>query len=101
MMYDSVLVVRRFLKGATLLMVVTAVALSKAAAQSASGHLTAPAEVVLYVHSELRSTAFVEPLVCMLKRVLVAPVSAKDLDLPLGPGLAATRAQLDANRLGD
>jgi predicted Zn-dependent protease len=35
-------------------------------------------EVLLYVHSDLKSTGFVEPLVCALRRVLVAPVNAAD-----------------------
>jgi hypothetical protein len=37
------------------------------------GGLVAPAEVVLYIHSDLKSTDFVQPLVCALQRVLIAP----------------------------
>jgi predicted Zn-dependent protease len=69
-------------------------------AQSPSSRLIAPDEVVLYVHSDLRRSEFVGPLVCALKRVLVAPVSARNFRLPLGPDLAATPTQLDAAKVG-
>lgn len=73
---------------------------SGAAAQSLSGNLVAPDEVVLYIHTDLRRSDFVERLVCALRRVLVAPVSTRDLRLPFGPDLAATPTQLDAEKLG-
>ena len=60
-----------------------------------------PTEVILYLHPEVTERAFVEPLLCALERVLVAPVSTKDLPLPLGPDLAATRSQLDAAKVAD
>jgi len=69
---------------------------STAPAAQAASRLTAPDEVVLYVHSKLRSTRFVEPLVCALRQTLVAPVSTRELDLPLGAKLAETSA-LDPN----
>jgi len=68
---------------------------------SGSGHLVAPAEVVLYIHSDLKSTDFVQPLVCALQRVLAAPVSTQVLNLPLGPELRATPTQFDVTKVAD
>jgi predicted Zn-dependent protease len=68
--------------------------------KTASG-LTAPAEVVLYIHSDLKSTDFVQPLVCALQRVLTAPVSVQTLDIPLGPELLATKTQFDVRKVAD
>jgi predicted Zn-dependent protease len=67
----------------------------------AGGGLVPPQEVVLYIHSELRSTAFVDPLICALERALVAPVTAKKLDLPLGPDLLASPTQFDVGKVAD
>ena len=66
-----------------------------------SSGLVAPAEVVLYIQSELKSTDFVQPLVCALQRVLMAPVFTQTLDLPLGPELRATPTQFDVGRVAD
>ncbi len=63
--------------------------------------LIAPTEVVLYIQSELKSTDFIQPLVCALQRVLNAPVSTQTLDLPLGPELLATAAQFDVAKVAD
>jgi predicted Zn-dependent protease len=52
-------------------------------------------EVVLYLHGELKRTDFVQPLICALRRVLVAPVNVADIDLPLGPELMPTPTQFD------
>jgi hypothetical protein len=60
-------------------------------ARKAASSLIAPAEVVLYIHSDLKSTDFVQPLVCALQSVLTAPVSVQALDIPLGPELLATK----------
>jgi hypothetical protein len=65
------------------------------------GRLVAPAEVVLYIHSDLKSTDFVQPLVCALQRVLVAPVSTQISTLPLGPELRATPTQFDVGKVAD
>jgi predicted Zn-dependent protease len=66
----------------------------------ASGRrLIAPEEVVLYVQSELKSRDFIEPLVCDLERVLVAPVRVKVFDLTLGPELRATPTQFDGPKV--
>jgi predicted Zn-dependent protease len=62
---------------------------------SVSGGLLAPAEIVLYIHSDLKSTDFVQPLVCALQRVLVAPVTTQTIVLPLGSELLATPTQFD------
>jgi len=66
-----------------------------------SSGLVLPAEVVLYIHSDLKSTDFVQPLVCALQRVLTAPVSTQILDLPLGPELLATPTQFDVGKVAD
>src|SRR5437879_1235864 len=63
--------------------------------------LVAPTEVVLYIHSDLKSTDFVRPLVCALQRVLAAPVSTRILDLPLEPKLRATPTQFDAGKVAN
>jgi len=68
---------------------------------TAAGNLVAPSEVVLYIHSDLKSTDFVPPLVCALQRTLTAPVSVQALDLPLGPDLLATRSQFDVRKVAD
>ena len=60
-----------------------------------------PAQVMLYLHAGLKDIDFVEPLLCALKRVLVAPVEAQRLDLPLGPELLATPNQLDVGKVAD
>ncbi len=66
-----------------------------------AGELIAPAEVVLYIQSDLKRTDFVHPLVCALQRVLTAPVSVQALDLPLGPELLATPTQFEAAKVAD
>jgi hypothetical protein len=62
--------------------------------------LVAAKEIVLYLHPDLKSTAFVEILICALQRVLVAPVRATRLELPLTTDLFSTPTQLDAEKLG-
>lgn len=69
--------------------------------RKAGGDLVAPAEVVLYIHSDLKSTDFVQPLICALQRVLIAPVSVQTLDVPLGPELLATKTQFDVRKVAD
>lgn len=66
-----------------------------------AGGPIAPAEVVLYIQSDLKRTEFVHPLVCALQRVLTAPVSVQALDLPLGPELRATPTQFDVTKVAD
>jgi predicted Zn-dependent protease len=56
-------------------------------------------EVVLYRHADLKRTDFVDPLVCALRRVLVAPVNVADAALPLGPELMSTPTQYDAGAI--
>jgi predicted Zn-dependent protease len=65
------------------------------------GGLIAPAEVVLYVQSDLTRTDFVHPLVCALQRVLTAPVSVQALDLPLGSELLGTSTQFEVTKMAD
>jgi predicted Zn-dependent protease len=61
--------------------------------------LTRPSEVVLYIHSEMKRTEFVERLECALKHVLVAPVSTQELKLALGNDLRASPTQLDTQKI--
>jgi predicted Zn-dependent protease len=61
----------------------------------------APAEVVLYIQSDLKRTDFVRPLVCALRRVLTAPVSVQALDFPLGSELLATPTQFEVTKVAD
>jgi hypothetical protein len=63
--------------------------------------LSGPSEVVLYIHSEMKRTDFVERLECALKHVLVAPVSTQDLKLALGPELLASPTQLDVQKVAN
>jgi predicted Zn-dependent protease len=72
-----------------------------AAAQAGAtvGPLRVPSAVILYVHPEVTDRSFVEPLLCALERVLVAPVSTRDLQFPLGSDLNATRSQLDVDKV--
>ena len=62
--------------------------------------LSGPSEVVLYIHSEMKRTEFVERLECALRHVLVAPVSPQELKLVLGNDLRASPTQLDAQKVG-
>ena len=62
-------------------------------------NLAPPAQVLLYLHAGLKDTDFVEPLVCALKRVLVAPVDTQTLDLSLGPELLASPTQFDVAKV--
>lgn len=68
-------------------------------AVSAQG-LIAPDEVVIYVHTGMKDTDFVEGLVCELGRVLVAPVRAATIDLVFTRDDLATPTQLDVNAVG-
>jgi predicted Zn-dependent protease len=61
--------------------------------------LAPPRSVVLYVHADLKDDAFVEPLVCELQRVLVAPVRAQTLALAIGPEVMASATQVDVGKL--
>jgi len=63
--------------------------------------MAGPAEVVLYIHSEMKRTDFVERLECALKHVLVAPVSTQDLKLALGRDLLASPTQLDVQKVSN
>ena len=88
---------RQLLTAACLLAGTFAASAEEPVGKTGSG-LIAPAEVVLYIHSDLKSTDFVQPLVCALQRVLTAPVSTQNIDLPLGPELLATAADIDGFR---
>jgi len=64
-------------------------------------NLVSPAQVILYLHPSLKNTDFVEPLICALKRVLVAPVDMQSLNLSLGPELLAAPNQFDVAKVAD
>jgi predicted Zn-dependent protease len=72
-------------------------AISTAHAQALAG----PSEVVLYIHSEMKRTDFVERLECALRHILVAPVSTQDLQLALGKDLLASPTQLDVQKVAN
>jgi len=76
-------------------------ALAQAPLRNANGGLVAPDEVVFYIHTDLKSTDFVQPLVCALQRVLVAPVSTRTLKLGLGSELLSTPTQFDVSKVAD
>ncbi|MBY0323198.1 MAG: hypothetical protein K2X72_31055 [Reyranella sp.] len=78
---------------------VAVLAFFTAGAAAAQPRLAAPDEVVIYLHPSLKDADFVEGLVCELGRVLVAPVRATTLDLPLTRDLLATPSQLDADKV--
>jgi predicted Zn-dependent protease len=61
--------------------------------------LTAPSEVVLYIHSEMKRTEFVDRLECALRHVLVARVSTQQLSLALGDDLRASPTQFDTRKV--
>ncbi len=86
---------------AALILASASMALAQGSVRYASSGLVAPAEVVLYLHRDLKSTDFVQPLVCALQRVLVAPVSTQILDLRLGPELRATPTQFDIGKVAN
>jgi predicted Zn-dependent protease len=91
----------RWLLNAALFIASASPALAQEPLRKASGGLVAPAEVVLYIQSDLKSTDFVQPLVCALQRVLAAPVSAQELNLLLGPELLATPTQFDVGKVAN
>ena len=75
---------RRLLCAGALMFAGISSASAQEATKASGGRLVAPAEVMLYIHSDLKSTDFVQPLVCALQLVLTAPVSTQTLTLPLG-----------------
>jgi predicted Zn-dependent protease len=81
------------------LLVALVAALGIAGAAAAQPRLVPPRSVVLYVHADLKDDAFVEPLVCELQRVLVAPVRAQTLALAIGPEVMASATQVDVGKL--
>ena len=66
-----------------------------------SGGLSPPQNIVLYLHSDLKDTDFVEPLVCALRQVLTAGVDTKNIRLSLGSSLLASATQFDVNKVSD
>jgi predicted Zn-dependent protease len=63
--------------------------------------LAGPSEVILYIHSEMKRTDFVERLECALKHILVAPVSTQDIQLTFGRDLRASPTQLDVQKVAN
>jgi predicted Zn-dependent protease len=68
-------------------------------APAQSGALLAPAEVALYTPPALKSRSFLPPLVCALRRVLVAPVRTAEIDISFTRDMLATPSQLDVNKV--
>ena len=92
---------QKLLLAATWFLASASIALAQGAPRSANSGLVAPDEVVLYIHTDLKSTDFVQPLVCALQRVLVAPVSTRTLQLHLGSELLTTSTQFDVGKVAD
>jgi predicted Zn-dependent protease len=82
-------------------LLIVAASLVASASSALAQQLVAPAEVVLYIHADLKRTDFVRPLVCALQRVLTAPVSTQISSLRLGPELLATPTQFDVSKVAD
>jgi len=85
----------------TLLLTCTIIPTTKVALGQSGINLVAPDEVSLYLHAELKNTDFVEPLVCSLKRVLVAPVETHTLNLSLSPEMLASPGQFDVAKIAN
>jgi predicted Zn-dependent protease len=83
------------LAAACLLAATTAASAQAPQPQRPDGAVGAIDEVVLYVHEDLKRTDFLAPLLCALRRVLVAPVNVADINLPLGSDLMSTPTQYD------
>jgi hypothetical protein len=60
------------------------------AAGASAQPLAPPGEIVIYVNLDVRSSEFVEPLVCELSKVVQAPVRAKKIDIALSDDLLET-----------
>ena len=73
-------------------------ALSSAGAASAQS-LVPPGEVVIHVNSDVRSTEFVEPLVCELAKVVHAPVRARKIDIALTNDLIEAGRQFSPRKI--
>ncbi len=93
--------IHRLLFAVAWLLASASFSLAQTPIRTVSGGLVAPAEVVLYIHSGLKSTDFIQPLVGALQRVLVAPVSTRISNLRLVPDLRATPTQLDVTKVAN
>jgi hypothetical protein len=83
----------------TWLLACTITTATKVALGQSAVSLVAPRELALYVYAEFKNTDFVEPLVCALRRVLVAPVEARTLSLSLGSEMLATPTHFDVIKI--
>jgi predicted Zn-dependent protease len=81
----------------------TLLGVSNPAAQTivSSALIVSPVEVVLYVPPALKSRDFIGPLVCALKRVLVAPVYTLKIDMAFDRSMLATASQYDVEKTAD
>jgi predicted Zn-dependent protease len=61
--------------------------------------LVPPDEIVIHVNSDVRSTEFVEPLVCELAKVVQAPVRATKIELALTDDLLESRTQFSPRKI--
>ena len=72
-------------------------AVSFGSAAHAQSALVPPAEVAIVVSTALKSRDFIDPLVCALQRVLVAPISTSNTDMGFTREILATALQLDVS----
>lgn len=72
-----------------------------AAAGASAQSLVPPGEIVIYVNSDVRNTEFVEPLVCELKKLVVAPVRARNIDIAITDDLIEAGRQYSPRKLVD
>ena len=70
-------------------------AVTGASAQS----LVPPGEIVIHVNRDVRNTEFVEPLVCELKKVVQAPVRARNIDIAMTDDLLEAERQYSPRKI--
>lgn len=58
-----------------------------------------PRDILIYVHSDMPNTDFVDPLVCALKKTLVAPVRAERFVLPIDTSLLGSLSELSSEKV--
>ena len=72
-----------------------------AAAGASAQQIHPPGEIVIYVNGDVRNTEFVEPLVCELSKVVLAPVRAKKIDIALTEDLRESRTQYSPRKIAN
>lgn len=87
--------------GLAFLSILLGVSVARAQTAQPGGYLVPPAEVIIYLTPALKSRDFVAPLVCALKRVLVAPVRTSEISMAFDRTLLATPSQFDVAKVAD